>query len=123
MAASYTEFFPSRYVKAEDLGNSRPIVTIRTVTSEDFPDGRKPVVHFVEPNIKPLVLSARINARSIAQIAGTDDYTKWGGVQIQLYASTTEVHGEMKACIRIEPVRRASEPRRTNETDSDAIGF
>src|SRR5687767_14852330 len=101
---SYRTAFPSKFIKADDLHGTRPVGTIANVDFEDVGAGankdRKLVAHFVEePTIKPLVLNM-INSDTIAEIAGTDDYARWGGVKIQLFASKTEFQGKRVACIR-----------------------
>lgn len=105
---TYRDAFPSRFLKAADLAGSRPIVTIQRMGFEDLGDGQKLVAYFVEPTMKALVLGAQINCKAIARIAGTEDYTQWSGTRFRLYESTTEFKGEMKACIRIEPVPAAT---------------
>ena len=61
---------------------------------------RKLVVQFVEPSLKPLILNLT-NGDSIAEIAGTDDYTKWPGTKIQLFASKTLFQGKRVPAIRL----------------------
>ena len=74
---SYEEMFPSRFLKTSDLAGSKPIVTIQRIGFEDLDGERKLVAYFVEPLIKPFILSAKINCKSIAQISGTKDYSRW----------------------------------------------
>jgi len=119
--SSYKTAFPSKHVKADDLGATRPIVTIARVDFEDVGTGEKAesklVCHFANDAFKPLVLNM-INSETIAEIAGTDQYESWVGVRIRLYATKTEFQGKRVPCIRIEappakarpPVRGASRP-------------
>ncbi len=103
---SYRTAFPSKYIKAEDLGVSRPIGTIHSVDFEDVGAGAnkdsKLVVHFLEASLKPLVLNM-INSETISEIARTDDYEQWPGSRVQLYASRTEFQGKRVPCIRLCP--------------------
>ena len=82
---SYKTAFPSKFIKAEDLGATRPIGTIRIVDFESVGTGtnaeQKLVAHFIEPTLKPLVLNL-INSDTIAEIAATDDYSAWPGCRI-----------------------------------------
>ncbi len=71
---SYKTAFPSKYLKAEDLGATRPNATIDTVDFEEVGTGqkkdRKLVVHWVDAVLKPLVLNL-INSDTINELAGT----------------------------------------------------
>ena len=53
------DFFPSNYLRCADLGGKERVVTIDRVTTDVFEnDGRKqakPIVHFKDDGIKPLV--------------------------------------------------------------------
>ena len=107
---SYKTAFPSKYLKAEDLGSTRPIVTIASVEMEDVGNGqkqeRKLVLHWVESNMKPLVLNL-INSDTIAEIIGDDDYDNWPGHKVQLFATKTEFQGKRVPCIRVCPPPKA----------------
>lgn len=134
---SYRTAFPSKYLKAEDLGTSRPIVTIATIDFEMVGPGqdqaRKLVAHFEEP-IKPLVLNL-INSATIAEVVGSDDYESWLGHRIQLYAAKTEFQGKRVPCIRVcappaKPIGRAvprpaappNDPASDQDVESE-VGF
>src|SRR5262249_38442098 len=73
-----SDFYPSHYLRAADLGGKEVDVTIDRVTSEEFEqDGQKrakPVVHFRNKGIKPLVLN-KTNAMLIATACGSEDYS------------------------------------------------
>jgi|OpeIllAssembly_1097287.scaffolds.fasta_scaffold620973_2 hypothetical protein len=141
---SYKELFPSTFIKAADLGTNRPIGTIERIEEQTVGQGKdqalKPVAYFNEPRLKPLVLN-RINAETVAEIAGTDDLECWPGTRVQLFATKTEFAGKRVDCIRIctppaRPVVKPPVPRgRTaavpvndadNDVDSpvdDSVGF
>ena len=57
--ANINDFYPSNYLRAADLGGKEVDVIIDRVTSEEFEqDGQKrakPVVHFRNKGIKPMV--------------------------------------------------------------------
>jgi hypothetical protein len=101
---SYKSAFPSKYLKANDLGGPQ-IVIVATTQFEAVGTGNKQedklVAHFAESGIKPLVLNLA-NSRSIAEIAGSDNYEKWAGTRIQLVVSRTEFQGKSVPCIRIQ---------------------
>jgi hypothetical protein len=113
---SYRSAFPSKYLKAEDLGTTRPTGTIISVVLELVGNGadqaRKLVVQFAEPTLKALVLN-KINSETIARLAGTEDYSAWPGTRVQLFATTVEFQGKRQPCIRLcEPPGRPA-PRVT----------
>lgn len=115
MSRSSKDWFPSKYLKAEDLGTNRPIVTIARVDLELVGKGKdatdKPVVYFAEPKVKPAVLN-KVNSEMIEEIAGTDDPDEWPGVRVQLYATKTEFQGKRVDCIRVcAPPRPATKPK------------
>ena len=96
--------FPSKYVRASDLGSTKVKVTISHLKLEDVGgDGeRKPVLYF-NGKEKGFVLN-RTNANKLSELAGTDDYSLWGGLEVKLYATTTEYKGKETPCIRIEGI-------------------
>ena len=105
--------FPSKYLKADDLGVNRPIVTIERVTLEDVGgDGEhRPVIRFAGKD-KMLVVN-KTNANIISEVLGTDETDEWEGRQIRLYATKTEFQGKRVPCIRVDdqPVKVAPKPK------------
>jgi len=97
--------FPSKYLKADDLGTNRPIVTIERVTLEDVGgDGEhRPVIRFAGKD-KALVCN-RTNANIITEVLGSDDTDDWEGKQIRLYATKTEFQGKRVPCIRVDETK------------------
>ena len=94
--------YPSKYLKAEDL--PEPVtLTIKAVKDEtlkfDGRESKKPVLHFKETG-KTFPLNVT-NWDSIADITGEDDDSKWPDHRAEFYASTTEVRGDTKSCVRI----------------------
>lgn len=96
------QVFQSDYLRAEDLGTARPIVTIKTVTLEKIGDDQKPVVMFVGKS-KGLVCN-KTNWHTIVDITGQQDSDNWPGRKIRLYATKTEYQGKRVPCIRVEEV-------------------
>jgi hypothetical protein len=94
--------FPSKYLKANDLGEARLVVTISHVTTEaigqDSKD-KKPVVYF-KGKEKGLALN-KTNANTITKILGTDETDDWSGGQIGIYQTETDYQGDRVACIRV----------------------
>lgn len=107
--------FPSHYLKASDLGDAQPLVTIDRVEIEAVGRDKemKPVVYFTGKD-KGIVLN-KTNSKKIAQIAESPDTDDWRGVKVTLYATETEFGGETVECIRIKApasARRAAAPAR-----------
>jgi hypothetical protein len=101
---SYKTAFPSKYLKAEDLGTTRPTGTIISVGLELVGNGadqaQKLVAHFAEAGLKPLVLN-KINSETIADLAGDEDYAGWPSTRVQVFATTTEFQGKRVPCVRL----------------------
>jgi hypothetical protein len=83
-----SEAFPSQYLKKEDVGDKRIVVSIDHVDMEDVGQGeqqeRKPVVYFTGLD-KGMVLN-KGNADAMTEAAGGDDeMDNWRGVRVVLY--------------------------------------
>jgi hypothetical protein len=108
-------------LRAGDLAGKEVDVTIDRVTSEEFEqDGKKrakPVVHFRNAGIKPLVTN-KTNALLIAAACGSDDYNTWPGKQVRLYADLVNFRGKVSEAVR---VKRALQPASGELNDSIAI--
>jgi len=123
----YSDAFPSRYMRADDLQGTDRIVTIASVDFEDFTDPKtrrtetKPVLRFREKAAKDLVLN-RTNFKIISQLLGeeTDD---WAGQQIVLYTTRVESFGEMvgingKVFNSVDALMRDTQPQYSQELDA-----
>lgn len=119
--------FPSNYLKASDLGENQPVVTIDRVEVEAVGRDKemKPVVYFIGKQ-KGIVLN-KTNAKKIADIAGSPNTEDWNGVQVKLYATEVEFAGEQVEAIRVKPPLAASRPVRSQAAsaavDEDPIPF
>lgn len=120
--------FPSNYLKASDLGDKQPIVTIDRIEVE--PIGRdkemKPVIYF-QGKDKGLVLN-KTNAKKIAELTGSKDTDDWAGCQIRVYATETEFGGETVECIRVkaagaQKAKPKPEPEPVHDLEEDEIPF
>lgn len=103
--------FPSNYLKASDLGDSQPVVTVDRVELEPF--GRtkemKPVVYFAGKQ-KGIVLN-KTNSKKIAEIAMSHDTDDWHGVQIRLYSTEVDFQGETVEAIRVKAPTAVGRPK------------
>jgi hypothetical protein len=78
------------YLEVKDLKDKAHVVKVQSAKREDMPNPRthkkegKIVVRF-EKARKSMILN-KTQAGAIAEIAGTDDYTKWVGTEVVLVA-------------------------------------
>ena len=98
--------FPNKYLKASDLGDAQPIVTINRVTVEEVGQNkdRRPIAYF-EGKQKGLCVN-KTNARAIDSLAGDNDTDAWPGVQIQLYVAMVVFQGQQTEAIRVRAPKR-----------------
>jgi hypothetical protein len=98
------EVFPSKFLKAADLGGREVTVTIKDAPLEllKSPSGEEQskVVLYFAGKKKSLPLN-RVNWDTVAGICG-DDTEDWQGGQITLYPAKTEMAGKSVDCIRIK---------------------
>ena len=97
-----SQAFPSKYLRAADLGDRAHLLTITKVEMADVgqegASDHKPVVHFQGAD-KGLVLN-RTNADTIAIIHG-DETDAWIGKQVEVYPDTVMFNGRVTPCIRV----------------------
>jgi hypothetical protein len=110
MARNFNDAFPSKYLKASDLGGRKLALVIEKVEEEQVGRERehKPVAYF-QGKQKGLVLN-KTNCKKIASIVGSPDMDTWPGAHIGLYETETEMEGETVACIRIAAVPATGKP-------------
>ena len=113
--AKRDDVFPSRFLKAADLGGKPVVATIESAPLEVLKNGKgedtKTVLHFRKTQ-KVLPLN-RVNWDSVADLTGKDDTDDWPGHVIELYPTTTEMKGEVVNCIRIRaPAQAELKPAR-----------
>ena len=80
------------YLEARDLKDKAHVVVIASARAENMPNPRthapekKIVVKFQKAR-KSMILN-KTQAGALAEICGTDDYTKWAGSEVVLVAGT-----------------------------------
>jgi hypothetical protein len=113
--------FPSNYLKASDLGDAQPVVTIDRVEIEGVGRDKeqKPVVYF-KGKEKGIVLN-KTNANKIATLVGSRDTEAWRGRQVRLYATETEFGGETVECIRIKAAGGNAKPAPAPEPEPEPV--
>lgn len=116
------EAFPSKYVRADDLGASRVAVVIDHVSTELVGQGddqeRKAVVYF-RGRSKGLVLN-KTNASSILEIAGSAETDDWPGVRLVLYATKVDFQGKRVNAIRVDAPPNGPKPTAAKVAPSEA---
>jgi hypothetical protein len=118
---NFDTLFPSKWMKASDLGDEPQILTIKDVDIEKMNDGEtKPVVYF-KGSTKGLVLNVT-NGRVLADLYGSDT-DDWVGKQISLVTSRTDFQGRQVDCIRLQPVKakRAAVKPAFDDSDDDIV--
>ena len=100
--------FPSKYLKASDIGENQPVVTIDRIAVE--PVGRdqemKPIVYFVGKT-KGIVLN-KTNAKLISNIAKSEDTDDWTGIKVRLIATEVEFQGDLVMSLRVREIKKAT---------------
>ncbi len=99
MEGTIDNYFPSKYLKAEDIAQDTK-VTIENVTEEDIMKERKLVVHFAELD-KGVVLN-KTNAHSIAKIVNSKTFSEWSGQTVVLYKADVPYRGDIVSAIRFK---------------------
>lgn len=104
------DVYPSRYLKPDDF-EGELIATIEDVQVETFKnrdkgDEEKPVIHFAEEGIKPLIVN-KTNWKAIAGLCG-DESDLWPGKKITLGVMNVDAFGEVVAAVRVLPNRKAA---------------
>lgn len=102
----------SQWLKSADIKGHTPIVTIESASvRENNYDGeaKKQIVLTFAGKDKQLGLNFT-NASKIAELTGTEDYTKWVGTSIKLYVEKVKGPQGMVDGIRVFPELPATEP-------------
>ena len=110
--------FPSKYLKASDLGDQAPTVTIQRVASELVGGKDTRLIAYFHGKQKGLVLN-KTNAKAIAAIADSPETDDWEGTTVQLYVTQIEFQGEMTDAVRVRVPRRPAAASRPGPADAD----
>jgi hypothetical protein len=98
------EVFPSKYVKADDIGDREVTVVIDKVVIETVGEEQKPVAYFRGAK-KGLVLN-RTNWDRISYVAKNDDSDSWLGVAITLTTELVSFQGKTGPAVRVKPAKQ-----------------
>lgn len=100
-----SELFPSKYMKASDLGDKPWTFKIGRVTREEMHNKetnakeKKPVAYFIGPK-KGLILNLTI-FEQIEKATGQDDTDNWPGHSVTIYPTTVFAFGKNHHVIRV----------------------
>ncbi len=98
------EAFPSKFLKASDIGDAQPVVVIKDVVMETIGEDRRPILYFVGKE-KGVVLN-KTNATNISEAYGPDT-DGWTGKKVILFTAWVDFQGKSVEAIRIRPHREA----------------
>jgi hypothetical protein len=103
MQMKITSAFSSKFLKASDIPEDRPVVVrIDRVEIEDVggkgQQEHKPVLYFIGKE-KGMVLN-KTNSKVVANAYG-DETDDWHGKSVQIYATEVEFQGDMVAALRL----------------------
>ncbi|MGI9294511.1 MAG: hypothetical protein ACR2PS_11070 [Pseudomonadales bacterium] len=95
------QMYPSKYIKADDLGNARVTVTVQAVVFEDIGNNEmKPVMKFMAHD-KGMVLN-KTNATLCGSIWG-DETDTWQGKTLDLFAAPVMFQGKSVMGLSVAP--------------------
>jgi hypothetical protein len=116
-----SEMYPSRYLKAADVGRSRQL-TVRKVHMEEVGQERetKPVMYFMDET-RGLILN-KTNCNAAASILRSADTANWVGKQLTLHVEAVHYAGRSTPGIRI---RGGASPAQAvaDDLDRDQVPF
>jgi len=119
-----SQAFPSKYLKASDLENKQPRVTISHVQMENIAEGEdaKPVIFF-KGKEKGMVLN-KTNANTIRMAYG-DDTDDWANEDIVLFSAMIDFQGKQTEALRVKIPPRNKKPVETAAaaTGDDEVPF
>jgi hypothetical protein len=115
-----SEAFPSKWLKAADIGDDPMTLTIASHKMAEMQDGnRKPAIYFEEDD-RGLILN-KTNGNTIAAAYG-DDMLDWNGQRIQLISVPVDMQGKTVDAIRVR-VRQAKAAAKPQQVRSGAGNY
>jgi hypothetical protein len=106
MSDSIRAEFGSKFMTAADfkLGERRTgVIDFVAWEMVGFPRERKRVIHWIDQDLKPYILSNKVNALKLADCFG-DDPSTWSGRTTAIYTIETSFGDEPKQGVRFEPI-------------------
>jgi hypothetical protein len=116
-----SEEFPSKWLKASDLGGREVRVIMANVEREKIGDDTKPVLYF-KGKEKGVVLN-KTNANVLSDFYG-DDTDDWFDQPIILFSVMTEFQGKSTPGLRVRiPTAKDNKPARRDPISSGTSDF
>jgi hypothetical protein len=99
----------SKYLAKNDVGEDGKTLTIKGFTRVDMEDGsRKACIHWVEENVKPMILN-RTNTDLLKWATGETDTDQIKGKKVRIYADPTVAYaGKMVGGLRVGKAKAAA---------------
>jgi hypothetical protein len=111
----YTRFFPSRFLKSEDLDEPR-VVVIASVGNEEMEDDGRMVAKFaVKFEDGSTLICNLTNGAAIAAIVGSDETDDWIGTSVELYRDRCQFRSRVVPCIRVRKPTAKTAPQTAQE--------
>lgn len=117
------DLFPSKYLKAHDLGGKPYTLTIRAVTLEDVGHGgeKESKLAIAFEKATKMMLVNRTNAMIIASLYGPET-DNWKGKAVTVYSARVKAFGAWHDALRIKeqiPARNVTPERMTEAMQED----
>ncbi|KKN60128.1 hypothetical protein LCGC14_0535060 [marine sediment metagenome] len=97
------EFYPSKWLSAEDVGDKKTKTKITGIATEEMQDEKKLVVFF-EQFKKGLILNKTNFVRLKEQLGSETD--NWIGKSVELYTIKTDFKGKEVDAVRLKVVQK-----------------
>lgn len=110
-----SEVFPSKWLKAEDLGDKEPTVIIDKIVLEEFDNGQKPVMYF-KGKEKGVVIN-KTNWSMLEHLCRSEESDEWVGQKIRLVVEMVPFQGKVVPSIRVKRALPQDGPRKVVTED------
>lgn len=96
------DFFPSRFMKAADVDEEKPVLTVMDVNYEPIgEDNEMKLILAFQEVTKELVLN-RTNASNLEEMYGKVP-NNWIGKRVEMYTTFVDFKGKSVEAVRIKP--------------------
>src|SRR5262249_45269396 len=93
--------FPSRFLTSTDIAGKNFTATIKSIDYEKMTDGKEKPVVFFDGMRKGVVLN-KTKAKFLAQLAKSNKFDDWIGLEIHIREGVTSFKGDEVSCIKFE---------------------
>ena len=117
---NFDQLYPSKFLRASDLGGAPLTVTIGGITRENVGGEPKAIITFASGE-KPFIAN-KTNGNTLCKLFGKET-ANWIGKQIVLVPTEVDFRGDMVEAIRIRAPRVAAQPAAAAAAMNDEIPF